>query len=62
MPDQTVDSIVVASQIVNALQTIVARNVKPLDAAVVTVGRITRRNCFKRDCRYCQNERYNSLF
>lgn len=38
MPDQTVDSIVVASQIVNALQTIVARNVKPLDAAVVTVG------------------------
>lgn len=38
MPDQTVDSIVVASQIVNALQTIVSRNVKPLDAAVVTVG------------------------
>ena len=38
MPDQTVDSIVVASQIVNALQTIVARNVNPLDSAVVTVG------------------------
>ncbi|WP_019506203.1 M20 family metallopeptidase [Pleurocapsa sp. PCC 7319] len=38
MPDQTVDSIIVASQIVNALQTIVSRNVKPLDAAVVTVG------------------------
>ncbi|MEY2857934.1 MAG: hypothetical protein RLZZ74_2246 [Cyanobacteriota bacterium] len=38
MPDQTVDSIVVASQIVNALQTIVSRNVKPLDSAVVTVG------------------------
>ncbi|MBE9047956.1 amidohydrolase [Pleurocapsales cyanobacterium LEGE 10410] len=38
MPDQTVDSIVVASQIVNALQTIVSRNVNPLDAAVVTVG------------------------
>ena len=38
MPDQTVDSIVVASQIVNALQTIVSRNVKPIDAAVVTVG------------------------
>ena len=38
MPDQTVDSIVVASQIVNALQTIVSRNVKPLDAAVVTIG------------------------
>ena len=40
MPDQTIDSIVVASQIVNALQTIVARNVKPLDAAVVTVGEL----------------------
>lgn len=38
MPDQTIDSIMVASQIVNALQTIVSRNVKPLDAAVVTVG------------------------
>jgi amidohydrolase len=38
IPQQTVDSIVVASQIVNALQTIVARNVNPLDAAVVTVG------------------------
>ncbi|HEY9809484.1 MAG TPA: M20 family metallopeptidase [Halomicronema sp.] len=38
MPHQTVDSIVVASQIVTSLQTIVARNVNPLDAAVVTVG------------------------
>jgi amidohydrolase len=38
MPHQTVDSIVVASQIVNALQTIVARNVNPIDSAVVTVG------------------------
>ena len=40
MPDQTVDSIVVASQIVNALQAIVSRNVKPLEAAVVTVGEL----------------------
>lgn len=38
MPHQTVDSIVVASQIVNALQTIVSRNVNPIDAAVVTIG------------------------
>lgn len=38
MPHQTVDSIVVGAQIVNALQTIVARNVDPIDAAVVTVG------------------------
>ncbi len=38
MPHQTIDSIVVASQVVNALQTIVARNVDPLESAVVTVG------------------------
>ena len=38
MPHQTVDAIVVASQVVNALQTIVARNVDPIDSAVVTVG------------------------
>lgn len=38
MPHQTVDSIVVGAQIVNALQTIVGRNVDPLKAAVVTVG------------------------
>ncbi|PIG93789.1 M20 family metallopeptidase [Gloeocapsopsis sp. IPPAS B-1203] len=40
MPHQTVDSIVVAAQIVNALQTIVARNVDPIESAVVTVGKL----------------------
>jgi amidohydrolase len=40
MPHQTVDSIVVSAQIVNALQTIVARNVNPIDSAVVTVGEL----------------------
>ncbi|HEY9852514.1 MAG TPA: M20 family metallopeptidase [Leptolyngbyaceae cyanobacterium] len=38
IPHQTIDSIVVAAQIVNALQTIVARNVNPIESAVVTVG------------------------
>jgi amidohydrolase len=38
MPHQTVDAILAASQIVCALQTIVARNVNPLDSAVITVG------------------------
>ncbi|WP_081980818.1 M20 metallopeptidase family protein [Neosynechococcus sphagnicola] len=38
MPHQTVDSIVVGAQIVSALQSIVARNVNPIDSAVVTVG------------------------
>src|SRR4028119_2320694 len=38
MPHQTVDSIVVAAQIVSALQTVVARNIDPIESAVVTVG------------------------
>ncbi len=40
MPHQTVDSVVVAAQVVNALQTIVARNVDPLESAVVTIGEL----------------------
>jgi amidohydrolase len=40
MPHQTVDALVVASQVVSALQSIVARNVDPLDAAVITVGKL----------------------
>ncbi len=44
LPHQTVDSIVVASQIVTALQTIVARNVNPIDSAVVTVGQFNAGN------------------
>ncbi len=39
LPHQTVDSVVVGAQIVNALQTIVARNIDPTKAAVVTVGK-----------------------
>ena len=40
MPHQTIDSVVVSAQIVNALQTIVARNVDPIESAVVTVGEL----------------------
>ena len=39
-PEATVDPIVIAARIVTALQTIVAREVNPFDAAVVTVGSI----------------------
>lgn len=39
-PDQTKDPVVLASQIVLALQTIVSREIKPGDPAVVTVGSI----------------------
>lgn len=39
-PQQGADSIVAAAQIITALQSIVARNVSPLEQAVVTVGSI----------------------
>lgn len=38
MPHRTVDPIVIASRIVTTLQTIVSREVDPLDSAVVSVG------------------------
>lgn len=40
IPHSTVDSVLVSAHIVNALQTIVARNVDPLESAVVTVGEL----------------------
>lgn len=46
MPHQTTDAVVVAAQVIGALQTIVARNVKPLDAAVVTVGSLQSGTAF----------------
>ncbi|UII57232.1 N-acetyldiaminopimelate deacetylase [Cytobacillus spongiae] len=40
-PHQTNDMVVAACSLVNQLQSIVARNVDPLDSAVVTIGKIT---------------------
>lgn len=40
-PHETRDMVVAACQLVNQLQTIVSRNVDPLDSAVITVGKIT---------------------
>jgi amidohydrolase len=45
-PDQTVDALLVGSAIVNALQTIVARNVAPRRTAVVTVGTLHAGSAF----------------
>jgi hippurate hydrolase len=39
-PHETVDPVVAAAHIVTALQTVVSRNVNPLDAGVVTVASI----------------------
>ncbi|MGI9050073.1 MAG: M20 metallopeptidase family protein, partial [Rubrobacteraceae bacterium] len=40
MPHQTADAIVIAAQIVTALQTIVSREANPVEPAVLTVGEI----------------------
>ncbi|MDG5471486.1 M20 family metallopeptidase [Jeotgalibacillus sp. ET6] len=40
MPHQGKDAIVIAAQVINHLQTIVSRNVDPLESAVVTFGTI----------------------
>lgn len=53
MPHSTVDPIVTAAQLILALQTIVSREVKPTDPAVVTVGSIhggTKHNIIGDSC------------
>ncbi|MCA9061488.1 MAG: amidohydrolase [Planctomycetaceae bacterium] len=53
-PETTVDPIVQAAELVLALQTIVSREVKPLEPAVVTVGSIhggTKHNIIGDECR-----------
>ena len=40
MPHQTADPIVCSAQIILALQTIVSRNVDPLDLVVITIGKL----------------------
>ena len=39
-PHNGVDAIVIAAQVISALQTIVSRNVSPVDSAVVSIGKI----------------------
>ena len=46
MPQQTVDAIVTAAQVITALQTVVSRNVSPLDSAVVTIGKFNAGTAF----------------
>ncbi len=47
LPHQTVDAVIVVTHVINVLQTIVARNVDPLEPSVVTIGQLhsgTKRN------------------
>jgi amidohydrolase len=38
LPHQTIDSILVAAQVVNAIHTIVSRNISPIESAVISIG------------------------
>jgi amidohydrolase len=40
MPHQTIDPVVIAAQVITALQTTVSRSIDPLQPAVVTVGKV----------------------
>ena len=46
MPHQGNDPVVIAAQLVTALQSIVARNLEPVEAGVVTIGRIEGGHAF----------------
>ena len=53
-PDTTIDPIVIAARLVLDLQTIVSREMKPIDPAVITVGSIhggSKHNIIGDDCR-----------
>ena len=39
-PEEGIDAIVIAAQVITAMQTILSRNISPLDAGVITIGRI----------------------
>lgn len=41
MPHQTIDAIVIANQVMSAIQTIISRNANPMDSGVITIGKIS---------------------
>ncbi|MGL6105259.1 amidohydrolase [Romboutsia sp.] len=54
MPQNGIDGIVVASNLINNLQTIISRNTSPIDNAVLTIGKIeggSRRNIIAENIR-----------
>ncbi len=47
MPQNSIDSIMIASNFINSIQSIISRNIRPLDAGVLSIGKIeggSRRN------------------
>ena len=46
IPHQTVDAIAIGAQVVTALQTIISRNVNPMEPAVISIGKFHAGNAF----------------
>lgn len=70
MPQNGIDGIVISAEVINSLQTIVSRNVSPIDSAVITVGKIrggARRNIVAENVslegtvRYAKDEVYANV-
>lgn len=40
-PEEGIDAIVIASEVISGLQTLISRNVSPLDSAVITIGKLS---------------------
>jgi amidohydrolase len=40
-PEEGIDAVVIASEVISALQTLISRNVSPLDSAVITIGKLS---------------------
>ena len=52
-PESGVDAVAIGAQVITALQTIVSRNVSPLDSVVLTIGKVTagsRYNIIAEEC------------
>lgn len=70
MPQNGIDGIVISAEVINSLQTIVSRNISPIDSAVITVGKIrggARRNIVAENVslegtvRYAKDEVYANV-
>ena len=46
IPDQATDPVIAAAEMISSIQSIVSRNISPLDAAVVSVTQVTAGNAF----------------
>ncbi len=61
MPHHTVDATLVAAQIVVAWQSIVARNIDPMQTAVLTVGTFHSGDLYNVISAHCETQRHDSL-